>query len=341
MKVLIILSFLVLGSTILQAQNSRADYQLKIEAAQKKQSENIERFLNTSLSIADRKAAFARVPAIQQEEQVKKGRQILKNNQEDSNIRILSMMSLITEIANNNQLLSDIFAIIKNENEVIQLRRQALQALISLNFTSVKLSTRRSEFHTILRELIKDDDKKIRNTSFQILCASGDEYAQRKLLEGLKDNDKALLDPATSIRYLGYDIHAGHLNTIHQVLLSPPNEKTKIAAIRQLGSHAESRNIMVELMKNNEENIQVRKICAATLSINDQEKFEANVTDIILNEKEDESLRAYSIRALTNISSQTNTKTKTTLKKLQTESNSPKIRSLVDDYFEKSKTGKN
>ena len=51
-----------------------------------------------------------------------------------------------------------------------------------------------------------------------------DGFAQQKLLEGLKDPDKALVPPEKALQLLSYDVHAEAYPVAREIVNKPPNE---------------------------------------------------------------------------------------------------------------------
>ena len=78
-------------------------------------------------------------------------------------------------------------------------------------------------------------------TALTILAAEGDDAARRQLLDGLKSRPDALLPPDVSVRLLGLRPGPEMYPVLHQVMLSPPDESTRVECIRLLGGYEPSR----------------------------------------------------------------------------------------------------
>ena len=71
-----------------------------------------------------------------------------------------------------------------------------------------------------------------------ILMRDKDGFAQKKLLDGLKDPAKALVPPEKALQLLSYDVHADAYEVARDIVKKPPNDDAKREALRLLAADA-------------------------------------------------------------------------------------------------------
>ena len=88
------------------------------------------------------------------------------------------------------------------------MRLAALQALQAASFSVVAFESCRGDYIATLREVADDPDPELRQRVLGILAREKDGFAQKKLLEGLENPEKALVPPEKALQLLSYDVHA-------------------------------------------------------------------------------------------------------------------------------------
>jgi len=121
----------------------------------------------------------------------------------------------------------------------------------------------------------------------------------KKLMEGLKDPDKALVPPEKALQLLSYDIHAEAYPVARAILNKPPNQDAKREALRLLAADAKSAPVFEKLLRDKDETAEIRQISAAALQALKPDKLQENAREILLDDSEHDDIKATSLTALT------------------------------------------
>ena len=105
----------------------------------------------------------------------------------------------------------------------------------------------------------------LRQRVLGILAREKDAYAQKKLLEGLRKPEKALLPPEKALQLLSYDVHADAYPVAREIVEHPPNPLAKREALRLLAADAASAPIFEKLVRDKNESVELRQLGAAAL----------------------------------------------------------------------------
>jgi hypothetical protein len=190
-------------------------------------------------------------------------------------------------------------ALLVDRAEPITLRRMALKVLDQASFLSAEFAPRRPDVLGALREVVDDPDAELRRRAIGTLAREKDEYVQRRLMEGLEHPSRALVPAAKAIQFLGYDIHAEHYPMLHRMARRAPTESARREAVRLLGADPAARDLLAELYADRSEKADLRQLAGVALQTLDPDRFEALAREVVLDETEDEGLRASALRALT------------------------------------------
>jgi HEAT repeat protein len=129
--------------------------------------------------------------------------------------------------------------------------------------------------------LIDDPSRSIRESAIEHLAMNQDEYVQRRLIEGLEDPKKRIAKPEKAVQLLSYDLHAEHFPLLRRLAQEPPNQKTRMEALRNLGADAASADLLRAALANESEDPEVRHLSAVALQRIDPAGFEAEADRIV------------------------------------------------------------
>src|SRR5437588_393232 len=104
------------------------------------------------------------------------------------------------------RVLAELDAQAQQQTSFRDLVRRAVDVLEQSGFLLIGGGVRRPDYLEALRTVVDDPDPEVRRRAIGVLARQKDEYAQRRLIEGLRDPSKALIPPAKAIQYLGYDV---------------------------------------------------------------------------------------------------------------------------------------
>jgi hypothetical protein len=289
--------FLLASPVCAQKAPDRQAVRSGVEAHREKTIQAAAIFLDRSRSDDQRAAAVAGVTAFLEKEQVEGAIAVFRNESESGRIRALALSRIPHALAQNDQILTDVLRVIRSSTAPLILRQTSLRILQEMLFSSMPTHARHQEVVAALRETTRDQNPSIREAAFNILASHGDETTQKQLLEGL-ESKKGVLPPYDSVRLLGLHPRSEMYPVLHQLLLSPPDERTKVECLRLLGGYEPSRKTIVEILQNPRESTAVRQAALATLNANDAEHLAVHALPVIADEKAGDSLRAYGILAV-------------------------------------------
>jgi len=179
-------------------------------------------------------------------------------------------------------------------------RRLALLNLLQeISFRMVGYPAKRPEYLAVLRSIIEDSDSQLRRVAIGILAREKDDYVQRRLVDGLEGRSKALVPAAKAIQFLAYDVHSEYFPIAKRIVEDPPNRGAKVEAVRLLAADPSARDLLVRILEDRSEKPEVKMAAAVALQSLDPEEFERQARRIVLDDDEDDQLRALSLSGLT------------------------------------------
>ena len=132
-----------------------------------------------------------------------------------------------------------------------------------------------------------------------ILAREKDGFAQKKLLEGLHDPDKALVPPEKALQLLSYDVHADAYAVARAIVRKPPNETARREALRLLAADATAAPLFEKLLRDKNELREIRQISASALHALKPERLQKHAREILLDKSDYDDIKATSLTALT------------------------------------------
>ena len=132
-----------------------------------------------------------------------------------------------------------------------------------------------------------------------LLAREKDGFAQKKLLEGLRNPQKALVPPEKALQLLSYDVHAEAYPVARAIVDKPPSDAAKREALRLLAADAASAPIFEKILRDKSERPEIRQISAAALQALDPGTLRTHARDIVLDPAESDEIQATSLTALT------------------------------------------
>lgn len=213
--------------------------------------------------------------------------------------RVSALAETPQAVCENDENLQKVLKVLRNKEEPVEVRLAALQSLQAAAFSVIAFESCRSDYIATLRELTADPDAEIRRRVLGILSREKDGYAQKKLLEGLKNPEKALVSPEKALQFLGNDAHADAYSAAREIVSKPPNEDARREALRLLAADATSAPMFEKLLRDKDELREVRQLSASALQTLRPEKLQAHAREMLLDTSEYEDIQATSLTALT------------------------------------------
>jgi hypothetical protein len=195
--------------------------------------------------------------------------------------------------------------VLRDANEPVKVRLAALQALQAASFSMLAFEGCRGDYIATLRQVAEDRDPELRQRVLGMLMREKDGFAQKKLLEGLHDPDKALLPPEKALQLLGNDVHADTYEVARAIVRKPPNEAARREALRLLGADATAAPLFEKLLLDKDELREIRQIAASALYALQPDRMQKHARDILLDKSDYDDIKATSLAALTQLDDKT------------------------------------
>ena len=181
----------------------------------------------------------------------------------------------------------------------MEVRLAAMDSLATAAFSVVAFESCRSDYIATLREVALDPNPQIRESALGLLAGEKDGFAQKKLLDGLKDPAKALVPPEKALQLLSYDVHAESYAVARDIVENPPSEVARREALRLLAADAKSAPMFEKLLRDKDELREIRQVSASALQALNPEKMQRHAREMLRDNSEYEDIQATSLTALT------------------------------------------
>jgi hypothetical protein len=251
-----------------------------------------------SVPAAERQAALP--PVVQDPGDIATAVAILQDPDEDPGLRQSILQRLAIAVGESDALIDLVLDLSRNVTAPAGLRLVALRVLQQADFTSALFRSRRPDYLVVLREIVSDEHAELREQVLEILAIKKDEYAQRRLLDGLRNPPEAIVPPEKAVQMLGYDVHAEHFPILRDLVRNPPNPAAKEEAVRLLAGDPGSQQLLTQILTDKSESAEVRKLSAAALRWLAPVAFAEQAKHIVVDEDESDDVRAACLTALIN-----------------------------------------
>lgn len=213
--------------------------------------------------------------------------------------RVAAMTSAPLAVCESDKSLQAMLKVLRNVDEPIEVRLAALQSLQAASFSVVAFESCRVDYLATLRKVADDPDPELRQRVLGLLMREKDGFAQKKLLEGLKNPDKALLPPEKALQLLSYDVHADAYKVARSIVSKPPNPDARLEALRLLAADATAAPLFEKILRDKEELREIRQISASALHALKPDKLQDVAREILLDKSDYDDIKATSLTALT------------------------------------------
>jgi hypothetical protein len=303
MKTTSLAACLLLAGTVIAQQEqqqptSREALQARIRAHAEAISRAARIFLDRTRPEAERLAAVRDTEEFVSAEDVAAATSVFLDAGQSAAIRATALAMIEHAVDRNQDVVTEVLRLATSRDTPRPLRTIAVKVLTDLSFSSLTMQQRSADLLPALRTLTQDPDRELRFTAFSILAANGDDFAQQRLIECVRNPATAPLSRAECIRLLGLQLHGDAYPVLYDVLLRDREETTRIEAIRFLGGYAEARPKLLELLRDREQPEPVRMAVLGALHAADPETFPAIAIDIVRDETASDAMRIYGIQAV-------------------------------------------
>ena len=212
--------------------------------------------------------------------------------------RVAAMPQVPLAVSENDENPQAVMKILRNNNEPVKVRLAALQSLAAAGFSAEGFESWRGDYIVTLREVATDPDPEIRQRALGLLAREQDGFAQKKLIEGLQNPEKALVPAEKALQLLGYDVHTEAYSVAREIVNKPPNADAKREALRLLAADASSAPLFEKVLRDKDELREIRQVAASALQALNPEKFQKHAREMLLDKSEYDDIQATSLTAL-------------------------------------------
>jgi hypothetical protein len=284
----------------MDASEYRQQYEEELARASARQTSFRELVDRSRPAERDTAAMSVRPPAPDEDDDVAAALAVLGDRDAAPPLRTAAGRVISLEIEAHPEAIDRLLELLGDATRPVGARLEVLNLLQAISFRLPLFPAKRTVYLETLRSMVEDPDAGMRRRVIGILAREKDEYVQRRLMDGLQGRDRALVPAAKAIQFLGYDIHADYFPLLRQIIERPPGRAAKKEAVRLLAADPSAADLLLSILRDKQEPADVRRISAVALQSIRPEAFEEQARRIVLDDDEDDQLRAMSVTALAN-----------------------------------------
>ncbi|MCX6604131.1 MAG: HEAT repeat domain-containing protein [Acidobacteria bacterium] len=175
-----------------------------------------------------------------------------------------------------------------------------MQTIQAASFSIPDFDDVRGDYVTALRSASADPDPDVRQTALGTLSQEDDSFAQKVLLDGLKDDTKALVPPTHALQMLAYSRHAGVYTAAREIFDKSGDSEIRGQALRVMSTDPESVKTIQKALGNKKESAELRRQCAAVLHALNPKALQTWASKAVLDETEHQDVVATGLTAMYN-----------------------------------------
>jgi HEAT repeat protein len=193
-------------------------------------------------------------------------------------------------------------ATFRDASQPTERRLAALQDIQTAIFSVSGFDRFRASFKDALRAVATEDkDQELRSSALEMLAAKKDEVAQQLLLKGLENPAEAIVSVAKAVQLLAHDDHGVAFPIARKILSGDYDVDAKEEALRVLASDPGSGGLFANILSDRSQPQQLRSMSASGLRAVDPQQFEQLAQRIIVDDHEDDDVRANALGALNHL----------------------------------------
>ena len=213
--------------------------------------------------------------------------------------RVAAMGQVSAAVGDDDDTVQAMLGVLRDANQPTPVRLAALHTLQAASFAAAQFESWRGDYLAALRAVAADPDAQIRQRVLGILARQKDGFAQRRLLEGLQQPEKALVPTEKALQLLSYDVHTEAYPIARMIVNKPPSEAAKQEALRLLAADASSKPLFERILRDKEATKEIRQLSASALQSIAPDALQTHAREMLLDPKEYDDIQATSLTALT------------------------------------------
>jgi len=188
--------------------------------------------------------------------------------------------------------------ILRDQSQSLPNRTEALHILQSATFGDENFDAVRGDYTAALRELTEDKETMLRQRALGLLARSRDPYAEKVLVSGLQDPQKAAVPAGDALHYLSYNAHSGVQSLARSIFDKSKDNTVRQQALRLMANDPKSLQTIRDTLADKKEAVEVRQTSAEALHALDPKALQTWASNAVLDKKENEDVVATSLTAL-------------------------------------------
>jgi hypothetical protein len=213
--------------------------------------------------------------------------------------RLAKIVQAPGRISNSEGDLKFTLKILLDQSAPVPTRLSALASLQAASFEIMAFENSHSEYVAALRHVASDPDPEIRQRALGMLARNQDPFAQKLLIEGLKQPTKALIPTEKALQLLSYDLHSEAYPLARSIAKGSSNVLARREALRLLASDTDSIPEFEKILLNKKESVELRQIAAVALNSLQPRIMQKHARKIVLDKSEDNQVQTFCLTALT------------------------------------------
>jgi hypothetical protein len=218
----------------------------------------------------------------------------------DPAVRIAVIDAASVGAASRPSIMRALLALLEDPGEVEAVRSAALHAIAQNSFSRAAFRRWEPDVRAVLRAVATGDDPALRDEALERLALDGDEYAQRLLVDGLRDPSLALVPPARALQLLGHDVHAEHYPLLRDLVETTRTKAVRRTALRLLAADSDATELFARIAADRDEDPVARSTSAVALQSLAPARFDDVARDVVGDDADDRRVRATFTNAITN-----------------------------------------
>jgi len=188
--------------------------------------------------------------------------------------------------------------ILRDSSQTVDKRLEALRVLQSASFGDEQFDAVRGDFVAALREVTEDKEVKLRQRALGLLARSQDSHAEKVLMAGLKQPEKAVVPAADALHYLSYNLHSGVQSLARSIFESSKDQGVRQQALRLMSNDPQALKTIQKTLADKKETVEIRQTSAEALHALDPTAFQKWASKAVLDKSEHADVVATSLTAL-------------------------------------------
>ncbi len=223
---------------------------------------------------------------------------IINDRSNDASTRVATIGRVSEGAVAKPSVMTLLLKVLDDPSEDDDVRKAALAAIQQNSFSATEFRRYVADFHQALRSAATDDDPELRERAMDILALGNDEYVQRLLVEGLQDPKTALVKPQRALQMIGYDVHAEHYGMLRDIVENSTKPNLRRTALRLLAADSDAKPLFARIAADKSEDSAARAASGIALQSLAPDDFASLARDVVLDDDDDDAVRATFINAL-------------------------------------------